>query len=245
MKVEDASLYDGSTFFISPWSTGGSPMDVGESEWIQAEYPDLANGEFAENSLHLCYDAENGNWYIAEDLETKLYVMNEFELPEGSGYTIWATDDFKDEGGELTFSGQVKEGTTPISIDPYTYKMTGNVSPADKTIGDFLVDADEEFFENFDDSTFFVIIWNNGSPMDIGDSEWIQEKYPQLAEDCAAESLHLCWSPSDKKWYCSTDIYDKNYDMTNFPIKAGEAVSIWATDDFGEDPLVVELPGAL
>jgi len=231
--------FDGATFYVITWAANGSPMKAKNDPWIKANCPDLID-EYGNKDVHLSYDAETGKWWFGNDFDDKNWELTEYEIPAGVGYTYYASSDFED-GLTVTCSGAVATEDVPVEVGSREYIRSGNIAPKDIKVSDLLPEGEGDF----DGSTFYVITWDtNGSPMKAKNDPWIKANCPDLIDEYGNKDVHLSYDATTKKWWFGNDFDDKNWELTDYPLAAGQGFSFYASSDF-EDGLTVTLPSAL
>ena len=153
------------------------------------------------------YGVDEG-WYHYTDEDSNYLMDQRIDLPYGQGFVF----DAQNEGAQLCFSGEVKNGATIKTVHG-KFNMVGNVTPVDLKLGDFTCNN-----TTWDGSTVYFISTTGGmakfTDEDLGT---VFKKFYFLNE---SESVEYGVDPG---WYHYTD-EDSNYLMNervDMPAGAG------------------------
>ena len=187
------------------------------------------------DGMEFCYVADEDAWYLSSDgwPTDREYDMSDFPIPYGIGMYLTA-DGGLIGGACVQFSGVVApESTDSANCPAGGYHLTGNVAPADMTIGDFIPVKDGTVEISF--ANFFVQLTNtNGETEEVCEENMkgiiSEDDMPDFLDAHEGDGMEFCYVAADEAWYLSSDGWptDREYDMTGYPIKAGRGMYLTA-----------------
>ena len=171
-------------------------------------------------------------WYLTEDVQddSKLenlsdYCKNDTILPLGNGLLVLVGS----ASTTLTYAGEVLDTDQPITLNAdYAFNITGNISPANITLGDIVGSAD----------------WGTGGDelKTLKTNGAVDKAYTFVPAALAAEAGVTAG------WYLTEDVQDdsklehlSDYCKNNTPVAAGEAFIVLV----GSSSTTITIPSAL
>ena len=187
-----------------------------QSRYTYMNATDAANWGFTEG------------WYITDeyndsDIDLTDLNKNSTVLPLGNGVVALVGLSTT----TLTYAGQVLEDDQPITLKAdYAFNITGNISPADITLGDIVPNNDW-----MGGSDELLVLANNGA---------VAARYTYMNETDAA---NWGFTPG---WYITDEYNDSDLNLTgreknSLPVKAGEAFVVFV----GSSATTITIPSAL
>ena len=191
---------DGSTPYIQHDELG----EVSAMFWYvtEADYQDVG--------------ASAPGWYLQDDGGFE-YPMNDYVIPYGTGFLI----DCSDDAAQIVYSGEVLKGAQSIALASGEYNMTGNATPQEQKMGDFVLNNAASM------GSVVMLVAADGSTPYI--------EHPELGEVSAmfwyvTEADYQDVGASVPGWYLQDD-GGFEYPMNDYPIPAGMGFLIDCSDD--------------
>ena len=212
------------------------------TEETMGEFSPDALDAFPGEDLAFCYVAEMGGWFLTADFGDFSFEMNDYPIPAGTGFFMYAHDEFE-LGAKVQSSGQVSKSYTDVICPQNSYRLSGNVAPRNMTMGDFTaVNAVQG--HDFQPGDFEIqLLGDDGSTAAVTE-ETMGEFSPDALEAFPGEDLAFCYVAEMGGWFLTVDFGDFSFEMNDYPIAAGRGFFLYTHDEF-VDGVKVALPPAI
>ena len=191
------------------------------------------------NQAALDYEEDEdavAGWYEWDDRKTRAKSMNAVKIPFGSGFLVKAGSG----GGvmpQFTYSGEVKKDVTIIPLDRTT--ITGNATPVNAQLGDFIVNTEYDE-EDADDWVGFVPAYDFIQMMDAQTGKFVGKYtcWNQAALDYEEDEDAVAG------WYEWDDRKTRKNVMNEVSVPAGSAFLVKTISPAGITPTLT-IPKAI
>ena len=213
---------------------------VVSEETMGAFCPDALD-EFEGEDLAFNYVAEMGGWFLTADFASFSYDMNDYPIPEGTGFLMYTHFGF--DGAKITSAGQVGKTYVDVSCPENSYRLSGNIAPKEMTMGDFtavnLIDGNE-----FQPGDFEIQLLGDDGSTAVVSEETMSAFCPDALDEFEGEDLAFNYVEEMGGWFLTADFASFSYDMNDYPISAGRGFFLYTHFGFA-DGVKVALPPAI
>ena len=216
----------------------GSTAAVTE-ETMGAFCPDAL--EYEGEDLAFNYVEEMGGWFLTADFASFSYEMNDYPIPEGTGFFMYTHYGFE-KGAKIQNAGQVSKAYVDVSCPEECYRLSGNIAPKDMTMGDFTaVNAVEG--HDFQPGDFEIQFLGDDGSTAVVTEETMGAFCPDALE-YEGEDLAFNYVEEMGGWFLTADFASFSYEMNDYPVAAGRGFFLYTHYGF-KDGAKVALPPAI
>ena len=193
----------------------------------------------------VAYKPGNG-WFLQTDYTAMNYPLDSYVINDGDGFQLYCNGSTFAQGVALTCSGEVVNGTTPITVPSGVNAFTGNITVKGCTLGQ-LTPVSLSGKGKFSSTSFTMTFYDNlGFQRKVKDDAQLKSMFKGIEEDPLQKDMPVivAYKPGNG-WFLQTDYTSMNYPLNTYMLESTDGFQLYCNGSTFAQGVQINLPSAL